>query len=75
MDASEYPVIVRPAAPGQGGGYVAEVPDLPGCTSVGATAAEASGNALTAIQALLDAARAAGTPVPEPSHRLRMLEE
>ncbi|WP_425599371.1 type II toxin-antitoxin system HicB family antitoxin [Azospirillum formosense] len=33
MNASAYPVIVRPLPPEQGVGYVAEVPDLPGCTA------------------------------------------
>jgi len=42
MDASAYPVIVRPLAPEQGVGYVAEVPDLPGCTAGGPTLAEAT---------------------------------
>ncbi|WP_207459363.1 type II toxin-antitoxin system HicB family antitoxin [Azospirillum sp. SYSU D00513] len=75
MDASEYPVIVRPMAPEAGTGYVAEVPDLPGCVSSGATPAEANENVLAAIQTLIDAARAAGTRMPEPSRRLRMVDE
>ena len=71
MDASAYPVIVRPLPPEQGVGYVAEVPDLPGCTAEGATPADASTAALQAIAAWIENARRSGEPVPPPSERLR----
>ncbi|WP_448202518.1 type II toxin-antitoxin system HicB family antitoxin [Azospirillum sp. sgz302134] len=71
MNASAYPVIVRPLAPEQGTGYVAEVPDLPGCTAGGATPADATTAAREAIVAWIDSAQRAGQPVPPPSERLR----
>ena len=71
MDASAYPVIVRPLAPEQGVGYVAEVPDLPGCTAGGPTLAEATTAAREAIVAWIEQAHRTGQPVPPPSERLR----
>ena len=71
MDASAYPVIVRPLAPEQGVGYVAEVPDLPGCTAGGPTLAEATTAAREAIVAWIEQANRTGQPVPPPSERLR----
>jgi antitoxin HicB len=46
MAKLEYPVIIEPLPPGEGGGYVALVPDLPGYLSDG-EAAEAALAAVT----------------------------
>src|SRR5437762_14327344 len=35
MTKLEYPVVIEPLPPEEGGGFVARVPDLPGCTSDG----------------------------------------
>ena len=43
MKALEYHVIVEPLSAGDGGGYLASVPDLPGCMSDGETPEEALG--------------------------------
>ena len=51
--------------------YVAVVPDLPGCSAVGSTPEEAAREVRDAIEAWLDACRAAGDTVPEPSARTR----
>jgi predicted RNase H-like HicB family nuclease len=48
-------------------GYIAVVPDLPGCSAFGETAQEALGESGEAIEAWLEAARAAGNPIPRPS--------
>lgn len=48
-------------------GFIAEVPDLPGCSSFGATEAEAAAEAKDAIAAWTKAARKAGRSVPAPS--------
>jgi predicted RNase H-like HicB family nuclease len=48
-------------------GYVALVPDLPGCSAFGETAEEALHESDGAIEAWLDAAKAAGNPMPQPS--------
>jgi predicted RNase H-like HicB family nuclease len=47
----------------------ADVPDLEACSAFGATAEEALREVQIAKQAWLDAARAAGKPVPQPHHR------
>ena len=47
------------------GGWVCEVPSLPGCISEGETKAEAIANVREAIAAWTEAAAATGVPVPE----------
>ncbi len=47
------------------GGYVVEVPSLPGCASQGENKAEAIQNAREAIEAWIDAAKSLGREVPE----------
>lgn len=46
--------------------FVAEVPELPGCSAHGDTHAAALDNANQAIQLWIDTAREFGDPVPEP---------
>ena len=48
-------------------GFIAEVPDLPGCSACGASEAAAARAAQHAIAAWIEAAKAAGRPVPAPS--------
>ena len=50
-------------------GYIADVPDLPMCSAFGKTPAEALAEVETAKQLWLDAARAEGKPIPEPTYR------
>ncbi len=51
--------------------YVAEVPELPGCSAHGVSYDEALANAKEAIQLWIDTANEFGDPVPEPKgHRL-----
>ncbi len=47
--------------------FIAIAPDLPGCSAVGGTRAEALAELDDAIKAWCEAARAAGNPIPEPS--------
>lgn len=47
------------------GGWVAEVPSLPGCISQGGTREEAIENIRDAIDVWIDGAQAVGIPVPE----------
>ncbi|MER3546308.1 MAG: hypothetical protein C4338_01410 [Rhodanobacteraceae bacterium] len=49
------------------GGYVADVPALPGCVSQGDTRAEALQNIREAIELYIEDCRAAGEPVPDES--------
>ncbi len=51
-------------------GYIALVPDLPGCNAWGATEMEAIEQVHDAIEAWQAACKQAGEPVPEPSNRL-----
>jgi predicted RNase H-like HicB family nuclease len=53
--------------------YVAEVPELPGCTAHGDTHESALANANDAIQLWIDTAREFGDPVPEPKGQRLML--
>lgn len=48
-------------------GFIAEAPDLPGCSAWGSSEADAAREAQDAIAAWLRAAKAAGKPAPEPS--------
>ena len=51
--------------------FVAEIPELPGCTAHGATQEEALQSAKDAMQLWIDTAEEFGDPVPEPKgHRL-----
>jgi antitoxin HicB len=48
-------------------GYIATVPDLPGCSAFGETSVEAVNEAGAAISTWIVAARAAGNAIPQPS--------
>lgn len=63
----DYRVEIEPLAAADGGGYLARVPDLPGCVSDGETPEEALANVAEAIESWIEAARAWGRPVPQPS--------
>lgn len=60
-----YRVEIRPLSKEEGGGFLATVPDLPGCMSDGETKEEAIENLRDAIKQWIDQARAMGRPVPE----------
>ncbi len=49
--------------------YVADIPDLDACSALGQTAEEALREVERAKQLWLEAARAAGKPVPLPRYR------
>jgi predicted RNase H-like HicB family nuclease len=51
------------------GGYIADIPDLESCSAFGRTPEEALAQVEQAKAAWLDAARAAGKPIPEPRYR------
>ena len=59
--------MIEPLAAENGGGFVALVPDLPGCMSDGETRAEAAASVEDAIEAWVEEARRLGRDVPEPS--------
>ena len=70
MPHPDYPVLIEPLAPEDGGGYLATVPDLPGCMSDGATLELAARNVGDAIEAWIEEARALGRTIPAPSQHL-----
>lgn len=67
MGRLEYAVIVAPLSAEDGGGFLATVPDLPGCMSDGATPEEAIANVQDAIAAWIEAAQQTGRQIPHPS--------
>jgi predicted RNase H-like HicB family nuclease len=68
----EYSVMVEPLSAEDGGGFVATVPDLPGCMSDGETPEEALANVRDAIAAWIEAAHDMGHMIPQPSRRLAL---
>ena len=66
----EYSLIIEPLPVEDGGGFVAAVPDLPGCMSDGETPEEALENVRDAIEQWLSEARALGRAIPTPSRGL-----
>ena len=66
MKPQDYEVDIRPLSDEDGGGFVAVVPDLPGCRSDGDTPHAALTNAYDAITCWIEAAQAMGRRVPSP---------
>jgi antitoxin HicB len=67
MKKLEYTVFVEPLSEEDGGGFLAVVPDLPGCKSDGETPAEALANVEDAIISWIEAAQDMGHKVPVPT--------
>jgi len=67
MAQLEYPVVIAPLSAADGGGFIATVPDLPGCMSDGETPEAAVHNVQDAIAAWIQAAHELGRSVPSPS--------
>lgn len=73
MKTLEYRIMIEPIPASDGGGYLATVPDLPGCMSDGETPEEALQNIEDAIEVWIDAAKELGHPVPAPTRRVTAL--
>jgi antitoxin HicB len=67
MAKLDYPVLIEPLPAEEGGGFIALVPDLPGCMSDGETPEEALSHVQDAIESWIEEARAIGRNVPSPS--------
>ena len=67
IDPRAYPLQVRPLSEDEGGGYLASVPDLPGCMGDGETEAAAIEDVRSAIASWIETAEKFGDPVPEPN--------
>ena len=63
------PFVVRPLRKDEGGGYLVEFPDLPGCMADGATPEEAVREVQIAKRAWLKVAKDRGRPIPKPTYR------
>lgn len=62
-----YRLTLRPLGTEEGGGWLAEVPELPGCMSDGDTPQEAVENVMDAIACWIEAAEEDGRPAPAPA--------
>ncbi len=69
MTKLDYPVMIEPLSSEDGGGFLATVPNLPGCSSDGETPEEALINVRDAIAAWIEEATALGRSIPPPSSR------
>ncbi|CDN46977.1 type II toxin-antitoxin system HicB family antitoxin [Neorhizobium galegae] len=67
MTKLRYPVLVSPLLPEDGGGFLATVPDLPGCMSDGETPQDAISNVQDAIESWIEAAHDVGRDISQPS--------
>lgn len=65
MSVQDYRIVVERLSDGDGGGFAAYVPDLPGCMSEGETRSEAVANAEEAILDWIEKAKSMGRPIPD----------
>ena len=63
----QYQFTVRPLSKEEGGGYLVEYPDIPGCMSDGETVEEAITNGREALHDCLEVFKESGRKVPRPS--------
>jgi len=75
FDPAAYEVILRPLDAAEGGGWLATIPALPGCTGDGETEMEAIEDVRLAAIEWADAAVADGDPIPAPARRNPMAAE
>jgi antitoxin HicB len=66
INISEYPFFIRHLSEEDGGGYLIEFPDLPGCISDGETIDEAIENGQDAVNTWIEAAKEMNRPIPRP---------
>jgi antitoxin HicB len=62
----QYPFTVRPLSEDEGGGYLIEYPDVPGCISDGETPEEAVTNGKDALRCVILTKMEFGHPIPSP---------
>lgn len=67
MAELHYRVIIEPLSTGDGDGFLATVPDLPGCRSDGESPEEALVNVQGAIVEWIEEAEVLGYPISIPS--------
>ena len=62
----QYQFTVRPLSKAEGGGYLVEYPDIPGCMSDGETIEEAIANGREALRDCVAVLQESGRKVPKP---------
>ena len=67
FERASAPLHHRPLPEDEGGGYLIQFSDLPGCMSDGATIEAAITNGLDAMRGWTQAMRAEGHPIPAPT--------
>ena len=67
FDRHRYVVRLRPLGGAEGGGWLAEVPELVGCISDGDAPEDAITNLEDAVQSWIATAEEFGDPIPEPT--------
>ena len=66
MKIPDYPFTIRYLTDEEGGGFLIEFPDLPGCLSDGETIEEAIENGQDAMMCWLKTAKESGMKIPRP---------
>ncbi len=66
----EYPFIIKPLSKGDGGGYLIEFPDLPGCISDGDTIKATLEEGRDAVKAWIETAKNLKRQIPKPGSTL-----
>jgi antitoxin HicB len=62
----EYRITIRPLSKDEGGGYLVEYPEIPGCMSDGKTVEEAIANGREALSDCLEVFKESGRKAPKP---------
>jgi antitoxin HicB len=65
-NTDEYRITIRPLSKDEGGGYLVEYPEIPGCMSDGETIEEAIANGREALRDCLDVLKESGRKAPLP---------
>jgi antitoxin HicB len=63
----QYELTIRPLSKEEGGGYLVEYPDIPGCMSDGETVEEAIAHGREALLDCLEVFQESGRKIPRPS--------
>lgn len=66
MTKNSYEIVISPLSEEDGGGFIAQVPDLFGCMADGETREEAAANIADAVEAWKLAVAKDGKEIPEP---------
>ena len=65
MKTFNYPFNIRPLCKEEGGGFLIEYPDLPGCMSDGETIEETINNGQDAVKCWIEVAKKLGRKIPK----------